>query len=77
MPAKQVKTVFMTLDDETVRNYLRAMQPRQASKIIKEFKTPEETARVQRVMEQMRLAEPVAAPAAEASAPEPAQGKSS
>lgn len=58
MPAKQVKTVFMTLDDETVRNYLQAMQPRQATKIIKEFKSPDETARVQRVLEQMRLALP-------------------
>jgi hypothetical protein len=30
------------------------MQPRQASRIIKEFKTPDETARIQRVLEKMR-----------------------
>ena len=60
MQAKQVKTVFMTLDDETIRNYLQAMQPRQATKIIKEFKTPDEMTRIQTVMEKMRLAEEVA-----------------
>ncbi len=64
MPPKQVKTVFMTLDDETMQNYLQAMQPRQATKIIKEFKSLEETARVQKVLEQMRLAQPEATPAA-------------
>jgi hypothetical protein len=54
MPAKQVKQVFMSLDDETVVRYLQAMAPRTASKIVKEFRTPEETARVQRVLERMR-----------------------
>lgn len=54
MPAKQVKTVFMGLDDETMVRYLQAMQPRQASKIVKEFKTPDETTRIQRVLEKMR-----------------------
>lgn len=68
MQAKQVKTVFMTLDDETVRNYLQAMQPRQATKIIREFKTPDEMKRIETVMEKMRLAEEVAADAAPESA---------
>jgi hypothetical protein len=54
MAAKQVKAVFATLDDETVVKYLQAMQPRTASKIIKEFKTPDELTRIQRVMERMR-----------------------
>jgi flagellar motility protein MotE (MotC chaperone) len=54
MPSKQVKSVFMGLDDETLVRYLQAMQPRQASRIIKEFKTPDETARIQRVLEKMR-----------------------
>lgn len=54
MPGKQVKTVFMGLDDETMVRYLQAMQPRQASRIIKEFKTLDETARIQRVLERMR-----------------------
>ncbi|HMB96630.1 MAG TPA: hypothetical protein VKK61_11370, partial [Tepidisphaeraceae bacterium] len=57
MPAKQVKTIFMGLNDQTIRNYLEAMQPRTAAKIIKEFKSPEETDRIQKIMEQMRLAQ--------------------
>lgn len=63
MPAKQAKTVFMTLDDQTVMNYLQAMQPRQASKIIREFKTPDELSRIQRVLEQMRQADEAQPPA--------------
>src|SRR5688500_15572236 len=58
MPSKQVKQVFMTLDDATVMNYLQAMQPRAAARIIKEFKTPEEVARIQSIMEKMRQATP-------------------
>lgn len=61
MQGKQVKAIFMTLDDQTVVNYLRAMQPRTANRILKEFKTPEETQRVQRVLELMRQATPEAA----------------
>ena len=41
MPAKQTKAVFMTLQDETIIQYLQAMQPRTAARIMKEFKTPE------------------------------------
>jgi hypothetical protein len=58
MPAKQVKQVFMTLDDATVMSYLQAMQPRAAARIIKEFKSPEEVARIQSIMEKMRQASP-------------------
>lgn len=54
MPAKQAKQVFVTLDDATVMRYLRAMAPRQASKIVKEFKTPDEVSRIKRIMEEMR-----------------------
>ncbi len=57
MSGKQVKTIFMTLDDETMRQYLQAMQPRNAARIIKEFKTPDEVARIQKVMEAMRTSE--------------------
>jgi hypothetical protein len=57
MPGKQVKTVFMSLDDATMRQYLQAMQPRTAARIIKEFKTPDEVARIQKVMEAMRTSE--------------------
>jgi BMFP domain-containing protein YqiC len=57
MPSKQVKTIFMGLDDTTVKNYLEAMQPRTAAKIIKEFKSADETARIEKILEQMRLAQ--------------------
>ncbi len=63
MPGKQAKAVFMGLDDATVIRYLQAMPPRGASRIIKEFKSPEEISRMQRLMEQMRQAD-AAAPAA-------------
>ena len=57
MPGRQVKTVFMSLDDATIRQYLQAMQPRKAAGIIKEFKSPEEVARIQKVLEAMRTSE--------------------
>jgi hypothetical protein len=56
MPSKQVKTIFMSLDEETVQHYFEAMDPREAAKIIKEFKTPSETSFIQNVLERMRLA---------------------
>jgi len=58
MPAPQVKKVFMSLPVETVVNYLQAMQPRTAAKIIKEFKTKDETDLIQKVMEKMRQGGP-------------------
>jgi hypothetical protein len=66
MPARQVKTIFMTLEDATVRRYLEAMAPRKAASILREFKTPEELARVQQVLEAMRTASasPATAPSA-------------
>jgi hypothetical protein len=54
MPARQVKTIFMSLTDDTMIQYLRAMEPRTATKITKEFKSPEELARIGLVMEKMR-----------------------
>jgi len=63
MPGKQVKTIFMSLDDMTVQQYLQAMAPRRAGAIIKEFKSPEETARIQKVLERMRQADATAAAA--------------
>ena len=62
MPAKQVKQVFMSLDEDVVVRYLRAMEPRMAAKVVKEFKTPQEVERVQRILEKMRLAQPATAP---------------
>lgn len=54
MPTKQVKQVFMSMDDETAKRYLQAMEPRGATKIVREFKTPEEVQRIQRVLDLMR-----------------------
>jgi hypothetical protein len=54
MPPKQVKELFMRLDDRTVVNYLQAMEPRAAAKILKEFKSPVELARAEQVLEMMR-----------------------
>jgi hypothetical protein len=58
LSGKQVKTIFMSLDDATVMSYLQAMEPRAAARIIKEFKSPAEVQRIQRVLERMRQAEP-------------------
>jgi hypothetical protein len=57
MQPKQVKTIFMTLSEPTVVNYLQAMPPSKAGKIIKEFKAPDETDRIQRVLERIRSAQ--------------------
>jgi hypothetical protein len=54
LPPRQVKTIFMTLNETTVQQYLQAMDARTAGKIIKEFKTPDETAFIQRVLERIR-----------------------
>jgi hypothetical protein len=56
LPGKQVKTIFMALEDETVIRYLQAMEPRAAGKITKEFKAPEEVERLKRLLEKMRQA---------------------
>ena len=56
MKPKQVKDVFAGLPDDVVVRYLRAMDPGQAGKIIKEFKTPAEVQRVKGLMEQVRSA---------------------
>ncbi|MDP9173017.1 MAG: hypothetical protein M3O30_04020 [Planctomycetota bacterium] len=57
LPSPRVKTIFLALNEGTVQQYLEAMQPRVASKIIKEFKTPEEIGFIQRVLERIRLAQ--------------------
>jgi DNA-binding PucR family transcriptional regulator len=54
MAPKQVKDIFMTLSDETMRQYLEAMPAGKSAKIIKEFKSPDETSRIQKVLERMR-----------------------
>jgi hypothetical protein len=57
MQPRQVKNIFMTLGEGTVQEYLQAMDTRTAGKIIKEFKTSDETAFIQRVLERIRQAE--------------------
>lgn len=54
MPAKQVKSLFMTMDDDMFVQYLQAMDSRAAAKIAKEFKTPQEIDRLKRVMDKLR-----------------------
>src|SRR4051812_2543759 len=60
MPPKQVKGVFMGLPEDAVVRFLQAMPPRTATKIVKEFKTPDETARINRVLDKMRQGQPFA-----------------
>lgn len=54
MAAKQVKSIFMTMTDDAMIQYFRAMEPRVVTKIAKEFKTPEEADRIAKVMQKMR-----------------------
>jgi hypothetical protein len=58
MPPPKVKQIFMSLSDDVIEEYLQAMEPKQAAKIVKEFKSPDEVDRIQKVMEKMRLAAP-------------------
>jgi hypothetical protein len=54
MAGKQVKQIFMTLDDDTVVRYLQAMEPRDAARIAKEFKTEPEVEHLHVLLEKMR-----------------------
>ena len=60
MPPRQVKTIFMSLDDATVVRYLKSMESRAAGKIIKEFKSADETARAAKLLEAMRVSDAAA-----------------
>ncbi|HUB26061.1 MAG TPA: hypothetical protein VL992_11580, partial [Tepidisphaeraceae bacterium] len=57
MPPAKVKDIFMTLEDGVVVKYLEAMDPSKAGKVVKEFKTPDEMNRIQKILEKMRLAQ--------------------
>ena len=57
LPTKQVKALFLSLDDDTLVRYLQAMDAGRAGSILKEFKTPAETSRAQSLLEKMRLAQ--------------------
>ncbi|GIW76285.1 MAG: hypothetical protein KatS3mg104_1348 [Phycisphaerae bacterium] len=56
LPPKKTKEIFLSLEDDVVVRYLQSMEPRIASGILKEFKTPDETSRAQALLEKMRLA---------------------
>ena len=61
MQPKQVKAIFLATDDAAVARYLSAMPPRDVTKILREFKSPDETLRVKKVLDLMRQSAPVAA----------------
>src|SRR5262249_51913495 len=69
MQGKQVKQIFMGLPDDTVVRYLEAMEPRNASKIIREFKTPGERQGINRLRERRRQGEVAAAATQPATGP--------
>jgi flagellar motility protein MotE (MotC chaperone) len=54
MTSRQVKTIFMSMDETSAAEYLDAMTPRAAAKILKEFKSPAEVDRLKSIMEKMR-----------------------
>lgn len=73
MTPAQVKEIFANLKDDVVMRYLEAMPPKSAAKIIKQFKTPDELDRIQRIMELMR--QPVDAPPSASAAADQSTGK--
>jgi flagellar motility protein MotE (MotC chaperone) len=75
MQPKQVKAIFLSLPDESVVKYLTAMPPRTAAKITKEYKTPDELTRLNRIMERMGSGKPTTRPALAGDAGTPAEPK--
>lgn len=57
LQARQVKNLFLGLEDDVVLAYLRDMDPAAAAKVLKEFKTDEEADRARRILEKMRQGE--------------------
>jgi flagellar motility protein MotE (MotC chaperone) len=53
LPPKQVKDIFMGMKDDVVVQFLQAMEPRVATKILKEFKGPDQ-ARAATLLERLR-----------------------
>ncbi len=54
LPPKQTKTLFMNMEVDKAVEFLQAMEPRAAARITKEFKTPEETERLKKIMDRLR-----------------------
>lgn len=57
MAPKKAKELMKAMNDDVVVRYLRSMETRTATNILKEFKTPEEISRAQAIMEKMRQAQ--------------------
>lgn len=62
MGAKQAKAEFSLLDDDVLKDYFVAMDPGAVKKIVAEFKTPDEAARIAKIMEKIRKGEPTTRP---------------
>jgi hypothetical protein len=58
LPTKQVKDIFKTMDEQTVVRYLQSMEPRRASRVLREFKAPDELAKAQSLLELLRKNDP-------------------
>jgi flagellar motility protein MotE (MotC chaperone) len=56
LKTKQVKEIFVTMPADVVGDFLKAMEPERASKIIGEFKTPDEQKFITGVLEKIRTA---------------------
>jgi hypothetical protein len=54
MPAKQLKGIFVSMPEPEVVRLLQTMEADRVAKILKEFKTPEESAVAQRYLEALR-----------------------
>ena len=62
MPPKKAKALLQTMDDTKVADYLGAMEPNVATKIINEFgATPEEKVQIKRILEKMSTPRPAVA----------------
>jgi flagellar motility protein MotE (MotC chaperone) len=57
MPPKMAKDDFMKMDTDIVIRYLMNMKKQVSAKILKEFKTPDEMARRQEILERIRTSE--------------------
>lgn len=52
---KQIKELFLALPEDVIRDYLVAMDPDLVTKVIAEFKSPEERALIGKVLEKIRI----------------------
>lgn len=55
MKPNQLKDLFTGMDDATVARYLQAMDAGRVSRIVKEFTSPEEKVRAQRLLDRLRI----------------------